>query len=33
VGNIQKYILDCFKASIGDGNVLQGHADAATGGF
>jgi hypothetical protein len=33
VGNIQKYVLDRFKASIGDGNVLQGYAGAGTGGI
>jgi hypothetical protein len=32
MGNIEKHILDSLKASIGDGNILQRHADDARAG-
>jgi hypothetical protein len=32
MGNIEKHILNSLKASIGDGNILQGHADVARAG-
>jgi hypothetical protein len=32
MGNIEKHILNSLKASIGDGNILQRHADVARAG-